>query len=173
MKQPQAELGSHSHPPLHRDLSRWGRLWGIPNLSTQLHVVFSRRLRATLARCRPAEAKIVLRDDLECAPKQRLAEVLCHEAAHVATHMLHGREAKPHGPEWQRLVRLAGFKPTVRAPQRRLSKRLQRRKTCRIYEHRCAVCQMLRIARRPVPTWRCSECLQAGLDGLLTITCLE
>jgi predicted SprT family Zn-dependent metalloprotease len=159
---------------LYRDIQRWGRVWGIPGLAGELRIVFSKRLRMTLARCRPAEKRIVLRHDLRRATSRRLDEVLCHEAAHVATHILYGPLVKPHGAEWKRLVSLVGFDPVLRTREcGGNAKPRNRSRAARIFEHRCPVCQMMRIGRRPVRQWRCSECLEAGLPGILTITCVE
>ena len=91
--------------------------------------------------------------------------------AHVAAHRLHGPTAKLHGPEWQALVRAAGFEPRIRTRDASPAQRTARKgATGRIYEHRCPVCQTVRTARRPMTTWRCAECLDAGLDGALVIT---
>jgi predicted SprT family Zn-dependent metalloprotease len=154
-------------------MNQWGRLWGIPNFGSDVLVVFSKRLRTTLARCRPAERRIVLREDLSRAARARLTEVLCHEAAHVAVHKVYGHRAKPHGAEWKRLVCLAGFRPTIRSQDVGLNSKRRTHRTSLIYQHRCPVCQMMRMARRAVPTWRCSECLDAGLGGVLIITCVD
>ena len=152
-------------------MEAWSKLWDLPELSESVSVVFSRRLTSTLARCRPAEGRIVLRADLRDAPARRLDEVLCHELAHVAVHRLHGPSAKPHGPEWQALVRAAGFQPRIRTRDASHGKRNARRAAAgRIWEHRCPVCQSVRTARRPMTAWRCAECLDAGLDGALIIT---
>jgi predicted SprT family Zn-dependent metalloprotease len=166
-----SEIAPPVQRQLYRDIQRWGRVWGIPTLAGELRVVFSKRLRTTLARCRPAEKSIVLQHDLSRATLRRLNEVLCHEAAHVATYMLYGSRAKPHGAEWKWLVSLAGFDPVVRTRDCcAKSKPRSRSMATRIFEHRCPVCQMMRIGRRAVPTWRCSECVDAGLNGILVIT---
>jgi hypothetical protein len=95
---------------IHERLVDWSARWAVPGLATSVVVTFSRQLVSTLARCQPAEGRIVLRADITGDP-ERLTEVLCHELAHVAVHRLYGPEAKPHGPEWQALVRAAGFSP--------------------------------------------------------------
>lgn len=55
---------------------------------------------------------------------------------------LHGPKVRPHGSEWDVLMRIVGFEPQVRA---RLSHDLQATPqselaTRPIYEHRCPVC---------------------------------
>ena len=36
--------------------------------------------------------------------------------------------------------------------------------------HRCPVCDFSRVAARPVRSWRCADCVAAGLGGNLVIT---
>lgn len=163
----------------------WAATWGLPGLDAELSIALSTRLRSTLGRCRPAAGRITLRADLVDGPSERLREVLCHEAAHVAAFRLFGRRARPHGPEWRGLVAAVGFSPRVRAPalvqeaasaEGPDSKRLDggrapaENRPTRSYEHRCPVCHTARFARRPVLRWRCAECLDAGLEGGLLIT---
>jgi len=99
-----------------------------------------------------------------------LREVLCHEAAHLAVHVLHGLKARPHGAEWARLMRIAGFEPRVRFDPARLTSGLRswvRAGTA--YDHRCPVCGASRMAGRPVRNWHCRRCADAGLGGVLEI----
>lgn len=150
-------------------LADWAKLWEVSGLEAELEVSFSPRLKRSLGRCRPAAARITLKAELRGGPPERLAEVLCHEAAHVAVYRKYGPVARAHGAEWQALVRAAGYEPRIRAqaptgeagaaPTGRLE-----------YEHRCPVCHTVRYARRPVTRWRCAECLDAGLDGEMIIT---
>jgi predicted SprT family Zn-dependent metalloprotease len=99
-----------------------------------------------------------------------ITEVACHEVAHVAARELHGDGCRPHGPEWCKLVRAAGFQPSLRVavagpePKTRKSP-----PESVLYEHRCLTCNAMRTARRPMVHWRCSECVAAGLSGKLTI----
>jgi predicted SprT family Zn-dependent metalloprotease len=44
-----------------------------------------------------------------------LVEAVCHGLAHDAAYRLHGPFARPHGPEWKRLVTRAGFSSRTRA----------------------------------------------------------
>ncbi len=39
-----------------------------------------------------------------------------------------------------------------------------------MWEHQCPVCRLRRLARRPVPQWRCAACREAGLEGELVVT---
>ncbi len=98
-------------------------------------------------------------------------EIVCHEAAHLVVFERHGRGGRPHGREWQELMRRVGLAPRVRiqlAPDdaarsvRAASPRVQ-------FEHRCPVCQMSRLARRPMSRWRCRACVRAGRSGRLEV----
>lgn len=154
-----------------RQLNQWGEIWGVPDIADVVEISFSERLSRTFARCRPLRAKIVVRADLAQAPYRLLAEVVCHELAHFATYQCHGAKAKPHGKEWQALIRKAGFEPRIRihGPISR-GKATNRHVSRVLFEHRCPVCQTVRVARRTVVSWRCAQCLDAGLDGVMVIT---
>jgi ribosomal protein L37AE/L43A len=70
-------------------------------------------------------------------------------------------------------VRSAGFEPRARLPRPPsfLGRDWQRsHRSTRRYEHRCPVCQWVWYARRPVGTWRCRDCAEAGLSGKLYIS---
>jgi predicted SprT family Zn-dependent metalloprotease len=71
----------------------------------------------SLGRCQPEQKRIRLASWLREAPGELLAEVLCHEAAHVAVHELHGRGCRPHGSEWKSLMRAAGYDARTRIPE--------------------------------------------------------
>ena len=114
---------------------------------------------------------------LRDGPRAAVAEVLCHEVAHVAAYRIHRRRIRPHGSEWAELVRRAGFTPRTKFdpkdwPELRLPKapRRRRRAAAVVYLHRCPVCQAARVARRPVRRWCCAACVDAGLTGELVIT---
>ena len=152
-------------------VARWGALWDVPDLEQGVSISFSTRLRKSLGRCRPSTGRVTLRADLRHGDPERLAEVLCHEIAHVAVFRLHGPTAAPHGAEWRELVSRAGFAPRVKAMEIAPARTPLSEPTAILpYEHRCPVCQSVRYARRPVPRWRCAECLDAGLRGELVIT---
>lgn len=147
---------------------RWARLWGLPDLATKTTIEFSPRLRTSLGRCLPARGTIRLHPALRDAPPDLRDEVLCHELAHLAAHRLHGPGIRAHGREWRRLMQQAGFAPRARMPRPAGLKLAPRRPTV-LYHHRCPVCGAGRTARRPVRAWRCRDCFEAGLDGVLEI----
>jgi predicted SprT family Zn-dependent metalloprotease len=148
-------------------LQAWAQTWGVPDLPTAVNIRFSHRLRRSLGLCKPSQGIVTLSAKLETGAPEVLAEVLCHEVAHIAVYRLHGAGATPHGKEWQKLVSAAGFEPRVFAPGPVVPRARRRRQ--RRYEHRCEVCHSVRYGGRPVPQWRCAECLDAGLAGTLTI----
>ncbi|MEZ4416163.1 MAG: SprT family zinc-dependent metalloprotease [Gemmatimonadota bacterium] len=166
-----------AHPPtaippdLEPLVRQWGRRWGLPDLADHLSVRFSDRMTRSLGRCRPASGRVRLAAHLQDGPAALLEEVLCHEVAHVAVHQLQGRGSPPHGPIWRELVEAAGYPARMRAPATSTATAPSRPTGPRPrYVHRCPVCHTERMARRPVPEWRCAECLAAGLDGRLEIT---
>jgi len=152
-------------------LRDWSRLWGVPSLSDFTHISVNNRLRRSLGRCRPITGRIHLHPKLAEESESVQEEVLCHEAAHVAVHLLHGPKVRPHGLEWARLMRAAGFEPRTRMDPKLLSAAVQEAARPRLlFRHRCPVCGAARVARRPVRRWRCRACLAAGLDGQLDIS---
>lgn len=57
------------------------------------------------------DGRLLIRYNLALAehqPDAFLAETVPHEVAHVVTHLCHGR-VRPHGPEWQRVMRWFGI----------------------------------------------------------------
>jgi predicted SprT family Zn-dependent metalloprotease len=155
----------------------WECIWLTPRLTDRTHVIFSARLDRSLGRCRPTTGRVTLAARLRRGPRERLFETLCHEVAHVAAYMLHGRAAQPHGPEWAALVRAAGFDPGTHARSRHHASKQVTPTTSKpsryTVVHTCPVCQSRRFARRTVPAWRCRTCVEAGLSGELIATRLD
>jgi predicted SprT family Zn-dependent metalloprotease len=156
---------------LTRRLARWGELWGLPDLARRVTVEWSPRFRRSLGRAFPRQGKVRLSTSLLSAPTALLHEALCHEVAHIAVGELYTSRCRPHGPEWAKLVLQAGFEPRTRlaAGQAPLRQPSARRRPASLCLHRCPVCHARRIARRPVPGWRCAACVSAGLSGRLEI----
>lgn len=152
-------------------ISEWAGAWGTPQLPGHIRVGFSTRLRRSLGRCLPKTGEIRLHGALRDVPVGLLREVLCHEAAHIAVHLLHGRRVRPHGKEWARLMRTAGYEPKARMALDRLPEVLRAATRSRkLWDHRCRVCGAARTARRPVHRWRCRACRESGRPGRLEIT---
>ena len=159
--------------PLPRDLMekarRWEEAWGVPGLLDSVTVELSTRFRTSLGLCRPRQGRIRLAADLMEGSDGLLEEVFCHELAHVAVYRLHGRRARPHGPEWKGLLMKAGHEPRVRVREGdpRLPARFSEPRPR--WEHRCPSCGARRVAGRPVRQWRCGVCVRAGRRGELVI----
>ena len=149
-------------------IARYAELWSRPNLSETVSTRFSTRLSKSWARTnfetRTITLAATLRGDLS-----RLDEVLCHELAHIVAHEVSGRREGPHGPTWQGLVRAGGFEPRLRLAHGDDAPRTIVRRPSR-FLHRCPVCDFSRVAARPIRSWRCADCVAAGLGGNLVIT---
>jgi predicted SprT family Zn-dependent metalloprotease len=100
--------------------------------------------------------------------RSKRREILCHELAHAAANRRPAAGQSPHGAEWSKLVQSAGFDPVAQLTTARKSSPSPQSRDAR-YEHRCLVCQFVRVARRPVASWRCPECVRCGLPGKLTV----
>jgi predicted SprT family Zn-dependent metalloprotease len=154
-----------------RSAPSWSRVWGVADLRDMVRVELSHRMRSSLGGFYPQERLIRIADTLLEAPAHLLHEVLCHEAAHTAVHVLHGDRARSHGREWRELMRAVGLEPRVRIPREELAQAAQRAARKRwVWRHRCPVCRAQRLAGRPVRQWRCGPCRAAGGRGELVIT---
>jgi predicted SprT family Zn-dependent metalloprotease len=162
---------------LHDAIVGWQSMWRAPGLADLTRVTFSSRLERSIGRCVPATGRITLTTRLRRGSRERLFETLCHEVAHIAVYLLHGSSVRSHGPEWAKLVRVAGFEPSTHARSRRRASQRAARTTAEpsrfLVVHTCPVCQSRRFARRTVPTWRCRACVGAGLSGELIVTRLD
>ena len=152
-----------------RLIRKWESLWGLSGLTTVCFDL-SPRLKTSLARCSPAERSVRLNPALlEASNRKLLPEVLCHELAHIAVYESNGRRPRPHGPEWQSLVRAAGFEPKTRLALNTPGT-WERVRPSPKFEHRCPICQAVRYSTRRIRTWRCETCHRDGLPGELIIT---
>lgn len=141
--------------------------WGAADLAPVVDIAFSPRLRRTLGRTRVDARRVRLNLELARADPALLREVLCHELAHIVVYERHGRDARPHGPEWRDLMKRAGCQPDTRVAQRGSARGRAGRR--RRYEHVCPVCQHARFAARLMGRWRCKSCRDAGLEGRLEV----
>ena len=149
-------------------LRRLARSWDAPELAGEIICEWSTRLRCALGRAYPERNLIrfsLLLKDAKYAPY--FDEVVCHEAAHLAVFLIYGSKAASHGPEWEELVRRAGYDPRVSHETDSLANAPN--DACVRYEHVCPVCQTKRTANHPQPKWRCVACQNAGLVGALVI----
>ncbi len=150
----------------------WIRLWSVPTLLKRASVRRNNLLRTTVARW-SEKTKC-----LELGPQffrmtRRQDEILCHELAHAAAVQIHGRGVSPHGSEWHALITAAGYSPSSVLKTSKSSSPVPRRNKSNWYEHRCPVCHAVRFAKKPMRRWRCAECSQHGLKGLLEIHTFE
>ncbi|MBK7702674.1 MAG: SprT-like domain-containing protein [bacterium] len=147
----------------------YGQEWRLGDRSAPTIVTGSRLRKSPGSFC-PATKTIYLHPRLIDTSRTLLHEVLVHELAHFVIYERYGNSVKPHGPEWQALVTLAGFTPHTRIlwtdslppPSSSLATKVR-------YRHSCPVCHTTRTAARPQHRWRCAACVDAGLDGALTI----
>jgi predicted SprT family Zn-dependent metalloprotease len=146
-------------------LQALAKLWDYPQLG-RIPVKINVRLTASAGRWSPSAGVIQLSTASLSGPAHFRREVLCHEAAHAVVWARYGRKAKPHGTEWQALMRQAGFEP--RASLIRCGQRVRPR-TGQAFRHTCPVCHFSKRAKRCMPRWRCPECRAAGLEGALRI----
>jgi predicted SprT family Zn-dependent metalloprotease len=151
-------------------LRQWATRWRVPDLLDGVTFRQNARLRTTIARW------VIKSNTLEVGERffdLRFdhREILCHELAHAAAVIMHGRAVRPHGPGWRELVRSAGYEPkTYYIIDRTTHNCREEVRTPLIYEHRCPVCHAVRFGRKAVTNWRCIECIGAGLPGYLTVT---
>ncbi len=130
-------------------LREWCDLWEVGDLASEITVEISSRMTRSLGRCYPDRQLVRIARFVTEESEELFTEVLCHEVAHVAAHHVHGRDIRPHGPEWKTLMAHAGYAPTVRFPESALSSPRppkRRRKTQRTLLERLR-CQILRRAR--------------------------
>jgi predicted SprT family Zn-dependent metalloprotease len=154
-----------------RWLSDWAAAWRVPELLSSVRIVFSQRLQSSLGRCAPKAGIIRLNPGLLEGAPEALREVVCHEAAHVATWLLYGRRARAHGREWKELMHLAGYEPRVRWAEAAVPEPVRaRRGRPFVYVHTCAHCRAHWIARSTSSLWRCAVCRGKGREGRLTVS---
>ena len=148
------------------------RAWDAPGLSKGLKLVVGHRLERSLGRCYPKRGLVRIARFALDLPAELRDEIICHEAAHLVVFQRYGRTARPHGAEWKELMRSVGLTPRVRIQLDHLAPCLPARSpSVRVlYDHRCPVCHAARIARRRVSRWRCRNCVEAGLPGVLDVS---
>jgi len=150
--------------------------WARPGLEETITIELSTRLTRAIGRAMPRSRRIRLAATVAEAPDATIAEILCHEVAHIVAWDLFGASARPHGREWAALMRAAGFEPRIRLDPASRGLRMptparppaSSRRTW-LYEHRCPVCLASRTSGRVVRRWRCARCVRVGLDGELVV----
>ena len=98
---------------------------------------------------------------LQQNPQEFFSQVIAHEAAHVIAHYIYGRRIKPHGPEWQMVMRdVLGVAPQVRHQMdvRQAARRTHRyRCGCEGREHALSSIRHNRIVRQQ-QVYLCRAC---------------
>jgi SprT protein len=87
---------------------------------------------------RHPDGRLEIRYNLQMAslqPERFLSETVTHEVAHLLTWLLHGRNARPHGPEWQSMMRFLGIESPRRCHDFRGGEPARRQ---RRWSYRCA-----------------------------------
>jgi len=159
------------HIDISRALEGWGRLWGIQGLPGKACIRVEMRMTRGLGKCRPSTGLITLNPALTSHENSELTmEVLCHEAAHLAAYILHGKGHRPHGKEWKALVSAAGFAPRVRIPGEEVAHLAKSRRRARFeYLHLCLDCRSVYRALRTDRRWRCKSCSSSGKEGRFSV----
>lgn len=121
------------------------------------------RLRTSAGRAFWTQGRIELNPHLLREHQGRVTEVLVHEAAHVAAFLLHGKRIRPHGREWQHLMRQAGQRPA--ACHRLPLHGLRRRRRRYLYLRMCDPCGDRLIVR----SLRYGPCHRCGHDRYLVL----
>jgi predicted SprT family Zn-dependent metalloprotease len=157
--------------PYRSQMIEWAEVWGLPDLSDQVRIQISGRLRTSIGLCYPERSLIRLHPVVRELEEPVFLEILCHELAHIAAYRHFGRGCKPHGREWIALVQGAGFTARTRLPKGTVFNTPEQRATRKtvLWHHRCPRCSAARTARRPVYTWRCAACRSSGYAGKLKI----
>lgn len=154
---------------------QWARKWRIPELRDAGGLQFNPRLTRTVARWVLATRHLEVGSRFFESDRNHAA-ILCHEYAHAAVVLRFGPAVRPHGIEWQQFVRAAGFEPVARhrvVPPAAIRSPSRGRVRPVTFEHRCLVCQSVRLGRRKMTRWRCAQCVQDGLFGGLSIRALQ
>lgn len=162
--------GSVHRTTVTKVLARLSATWHVPWLES-VTLAFVARRRASLGSSNARSRTIRLDERLRRRPAL-LAEIVCHEAAHLVAFARSNGRARPHGPEWRRLVLAAGYDPRAQLPPLSSPPPAAPPNRPR-FEHVCPVCHARRVASRRVLRWRCASCIADGLDGTLEIRRVE
>lgn len=141
-------------PDLRPWIASWGAAWSVPDLAERTTVSFTGRMSRSLGRCALRTGEIRLNAALLDGPEAALLEVVCHEAAHAATFILHGPKARPHGREWKALMRAAGYDPVVRWPEHMVPDEVKRKRGHSPFPYRAPRTAVSRgTGERPLLEW--------------------
>ncbi|MGR8920539.1 MAG: SprT-like domain-containing protein [Gammaproteobacteria bacterium] len=157
-----------------RRVADWFETWSLPGLDDEVTVRFSRRMTRSVGRCYPERRLLSLTAAVREMAPAAVFDILAHELAHLAAWEHFGRGARPHGREWQALVRAIGFRPAVSFDDAQALALMRAQAPPRTrYLHVCPACHAQRVAGRRMPAWRCGACYEIGRDGRLVIVPVE
>lgn len=153
-----------------RLISRLALRWNARRIVRGVEIAFDSRLRTSIARYSPRQRRIRLNRIL-LERSGVLPEAVGHELAHLVAFTRHGPGCRPHGLEWQQLMRAANLpaRRTLRVPLAKPRSPNRPAQAPVTYVHRCPVCQASWIAKRRMASWRCASCMESGLPGTLII----
>ena len=154
---------------IRRWLTGWAKLWDI-KLVGEVTITFTPRMTRSAGRAIPARRELRFSTRVLHADTPLQKEIACHEFAHLVLAQRPGSRPKPHGPQWQALMRQAGFPPRTGVPLAPGHAGQTTKKKARKahWLHTCHVCGFQKLARARVPAWRCPSCRTAGLEGRLS-----
>jgi predicted SprT family Zn-dependent metalloprotease len=147
---------------LYRRADELGRVWQIPNFSGRVDIDYSWTMRTRAGYADLLNYKVRLNARLLQRHPAEIDDTLVHELAHIAAVMLCGQDIRHHGPEWQSLMRIAGYEPE-RTHNLDVGDLRQERKRY-LYLHRCDGCGAHRVSRRWVRQWVCASCKPGRLS---------
>ncbi len=105
-------------PDVYLEMESWANAWNAPGLACRTLVEWSARLESSLGRALPERLTIRVNPILKSPDNMHLLrETVCHEFAHLAIYLLHGRSARPHGTEWRDLLERVGVEPRTGIPK--------------------------------------------------------
>lgn len=157
---------------VHAEISRCLHVWDLSDadFNPGIRTIFSSRMSRSLGRTYPARSRVHLSARLaEPGAEDLLAEVVCHELAHLAAYVATDHRPKPHGREWRALLTAVGHQPRLSIPVDLPNSGPKTVKPAPHYDHRCEVCHRSWSYSTPRRQLRCPTCQDAGLSGHLII----
>ncbi len=110
------------------------------------------------------DGRLEIRYNLEIArlqPDAFVARTVAHEVAHLIVWRLHGRQVRPHGAEWQAVMRALGASPErchdFAVPQHTLRQQRRWRYRCACREHQLSTTRHNRV-QNGQQRYLCRDC---------------
>jgi len=136
----------------------WSTALSQRKLSSEVRVVWNRRLRTTAGLANPIRLEIELNRKIESLGDEVVERILKHELAHLVAHQrARGRRIAAHGPEWRQACNELGIPGEKSCHTLPLDIRRQKRK----YGYQCPHCQSVMLRVRPLARysacWSCCK----------------